>query len=200
MFDKVYLASGSPRRRELLSQIGVAFEVNPVDLDESEWVGESPEDYVRRLAIGKAAAGWDAIETAAKPLLPVIGADTSVILEGQILGKPTDREHGIQMLRSLSGNRHTVLSAVAMQFQHRVECLLSVTDVIFRQLPDALIERYWQTGEPADKAGAYGIQGFAAVFVARIEGSYSGVVGLPLLETSQLLERFDVSYWQTGPE
>ncbi|MDX1692131.1 MAG: nucleoside triphosphate pyrophosphatase [Ketobacteraceae bacterium] len=195
MFEKVYLASGSPRRRELLAQIGVPCEVYPVDLDESELFGESPEDYVRRLAIGKAAAGWDLTQEAGKPPLPVIGSDTSVVLDGQTLGKPEDKTHALSMLQSLSGTEHTVMSAVAMQFEGRVECQLSCTAVYFRPLPAELIERYWATGEPADKAGAYGIQGFGAAFVERIEGSYSGVVGLPLMETISLLERFGVTYW-----
>ena len=198
MFEKVYLASASPRRRELLAQIGVPCDIHPVDLDESELFGESPEEYVRRLAIGKAAAGWDLIGELGKPALPVMGSDTSVVFDGQTLGKPEDKAHAMSMLQCLSGNRHTVMSAVAIQFEDRVECQLSCTEVFFKPLSDELIERYWATGEPADKAGAYGIQGYGAAFVQRIEGSYSGVVGLPLTETIHLLERFDVGYWLTA--
>lgn len=195
MFDRVYLASASPRRRELLAQIGVRFDVHPVDLDESEIMGESPEEYVQRLAIGKAAAGWDLTQSLNNPPLPVIGSDTSVVFDGQILGKPENKAQGLAMLQALSGNTHTVMSAVAVQFEDRVECQLSCTKVEFKTLPPTLIERYWDTGEPLDKAGAYGIQGFAAAFVKRIEGSYSGVVGLPIMETVTLLDRFNVSYW-----
>ncbi|MCG8671877.1 MAG: Maf-like protein [Pseudomonadales bacterium] len=195
MFEQVYLASGSPRRRELLDQIGVRYDVYPVDLDESYIWGESADEYVRRLAIGKAAAGWDQIEELKKTPFPVIGSDTSVVLDGQTLGKPEDKEHAIEMLEALSGNTHTVMSAVAMQFEDRVECQLSCTEVFFNPISNEQISRYWDTGEPADKAGAYGIQGFGAAFVKRIEGSYSGVVGLPLIETIALLERFNVSYW-----
>lgn len=195
MFNKVYLASASPRRKELLAQIGVPCDTHPVDLDESSLPGESPEAYVRRLAIEKAAAGWNLIETLEKPLLPVIGSDTSVVFAGHTLGKPSDQADAVRTLQALSGQQHTVMSAVAMQFEDRVECQLSCTEVFFKPLSLALIERYWATGEPADKAGAYGIQGYGAAFVQRIEGSYSGVVGLPLAETISLLERFDVAYW-----
>ena len=197
MFDKVYLASGSPRRRELLAQIGVPCEVYPVDLDESALSGESPQDYVRRLAVAKAAAGWERVRELDKPPLPVMGSDTSVVFDGQILGKPESKAHGLAMLQSLSGQQHTVMSAVALQFEESVECQLSCTKVFFKSLSTDLIERYWHTGEPADKAGGYGIQGFGAAFVERIEGSYSGVVGLPLMETISLLEQFGVSYWHS---
>lgn len=199
MYNKIYLASASPRRKELLAQIGVPCEIHPVDLDESELFGESPEEYVRRLAVGKAAAGWDLTNEQGKPALPVLGSDTSVVFDGQTLGKPEDKEHALHMLQSLSGNRHTVMSAVALQFEDRVECQLSCTEVFFKKLSPTLLERYWESGEPADKAGAYGIQGFGAAFVQRIEGSYSGVVGLPLMETISLLERFEVGYWLTQP-
>ncbi|PIE41961.1 MAG: hypothetical protein CSA49_01055 [Gammaproteobacteria bacterium] len=195
MFDQVYLASASPRRRELLQQIGVKHKVYPVDLDESWNSGESPEEYVCRLAAAKAAAGWNLINAQHKTACPVMGADTSVVFDGHILGKPQGKQHALAMLRTLSGASHRVMSAVAMQFADRVECRLSCTDVVFRSLTEDLLERYWQSGEPADKAGAYGIQGFGAAFVKRIEGSYSGVVGLPLAETIALLEHFNVSYW-----
>ena len=195
MFTKVYLASASPRRKELLAQIGVPCDIHPVDLDESAIAGESPQAYVRRLAIAKAAAGWDLITALGQPPLPVIGSDTSVVFSGQTLGKPRNKADALNMLQALSGNQHTVMSAVAIQFEDRVECQLSCTEVFFKPLSLPLIERYWASGEPADKAGAYGIQGYGAAFVQRIDGSYSGVVGLPLAETISLLERFDVGYW-----
>ena len=196
MFAKIVLASGSPRRRELLTQIGVDFHVQPVDIDESELFGEAPDEYVRRLAVGKAAAGWDLSCEDAAEKFPVLGSDTTVVYDGQILGKPENREHAFAMLQSLSGATHTVMSAVAVQFEDRVECRLCSTEVRFRQVTQSQMERYWATGEPADKAGAYGIQGYGAIFVEHIHGSYSNVVGLPLMETAELLDRFDVSYWQ----
>ncbi|MCG8314135.1 MAG: Maf-like protein [Pseudomonadales bacterium] len=196
MYKKIVLASGSPRRRELLTQIGVFYEVQPVDIDESELFGEAPDEYVRRLAIGKAAAGWDLKCEDSPEKVPVLGSDTTVVFDDQTLGKPEDEAHALAMLQSLSASTHWVMSAVAMQFEDRVECRLCSTEVRFKQLTETQIKRYWATGEPADKAGAYGIQGFGAIFVEQIQGSYSNVVGLPLKETAELLDRFDVSYWQ----
>ena len=195
MFEQLYLASASPRRQELLSQIGVRYAVYPVDLDESEAFGESPQEYVSRLAIGKAAAGWDKTQSLNLTPLPVLGADTVVVFDGEIWGKPVNRDDGISKLLALSGNLHTVMTAIAVQFEHNVEYRLCCTDVVFKSIPRELAERYWETGEPLDKAGGYGIQGYGAIFVERIEGSYSGVVGLPLTEVAALLERFNVKYW-----
>ncbi len=189
--ETLALASQSPRRRELLSQIGVAYRVVSVDVPEFPVDGESPEDYVIRLAEEKARAG--ALECSH---VPVLGADTIVVHRGAILEKPKDRDDGLRMLRLLSGNRHQVYSAVSICFNGRQSTQLVVTDVDFRPLTDDEIQRYWDTGEPQDKAGCYAIQGLAAVFVENINGSYSGVVGLPLAETRALLAEFDVPWWQ----
>lgn len=193
----LYLASASPRRRELLSQIGVLFELLQVQVDETPKSQESPVEYVRRLAMSKAEAGWLQSEKAKG--LPVLGADTTVVCDGQILGKPADEQQALDMLQQLSGRRHQVLSAVALVQGAQVACAHVVTEVCFRRLKRAECIDYWRTGEPCDKAGGYGIQGRGAVFVERIEGSYSNVVGLPLMETAQLLEKFDVPIWQTHP-
>ncbi|MEJ2345729.1 MAG: Maf family protein [Gammaproteobacteria bacterium] len=187
---EIYLASTSPRRRQLLQQIGVCFQQLPIDVHEAVEPSESPEDYVRRVALDKARTGWDAPER--RHELPVLGADTEVVLDGQVLGKPRDRSHGLELLRRLAGRSHQVLSAVAVVRGARREVGLSVSTVQFRQLTDADCRRYWATGEPADKAGAYAIQGRGAVFVRHLEGSYSGVMGLPLYETAVLLGRFGV--------
>lgn len=190
---KLYLASTSPRRRELLLQIGVSFEALRVRVDESLRSGESPQTYVARLALAKAQAGWRQSALALK--LPVLGADTTVVCDGRIMGKPLDRADGLAMLRYLSGKAHQVWSAVAIVQADREDSRTVATEVYFRVLAEDEAEAYWQTGEPCDKAGAYGIQGYGSIFVARIEGSYSNVVGLPLMETAQLLAEFDVSVW-----
>ena len=180
------LASAAPRRRELLIQIGVRHRVLAVDLDESRRPGETVEDFVQRLALAldKALAGWQALPAVARG--PVLGADTLVVLDGEPLGKPVDREEALTMLARLSGRTHEVLTAVAL-VTPEPEVRLSRSQVTFR--PIAADERlaYWESGEPVDKAGAYGIQGLGAIFVARLEGSYSGVMGLPLFETAALL-------------
>ncbi|MCG5511536.1 Maf family protein [Ectothiorhodospira shaposhnikovii] len=179
------LASASPRRRELLDQIGVAWRAHPVDVEEIPRAGESPEDFALRMAVTKARAAHDAVPGH----LPVLGADTVVSIDGDILGKPRDREDALDMLGRLSGRTHTVLSAVALLHQGYCHQALSTTRVCFRDLSPDDRRAYWASGEPADKAGAYGIQGLGALFVAHIEGSYSGVVGLPLFETGELLRR-----------
>ncbi|WP_461481014.1 Maf family protein [Porticoccus sp.] len=190
--EQFILASASPRRRELLEQIGCRFRVAPVDLDETPLKGESPAAYVVRLAQQKASAGW---QRNGQRGLPVLGADTAVVLGERIFGKPTGRDDAVAMLQSLSGNTHRVLSAVAMT--DGAHCLhrLSETLVSFRPLEVGECLRYWDSGEPADKAGAYAIQGYGAVFVTAIRGSYSGVVGLPLVETCELLKAFGLSWW-----
>lgn len=176
------LASASPRRRELLDQIGVCHEVRPVDVDETPHPGEAPDDFARRMARAKALAGVRIADGR-----PVLGADTVVSIGGDILGKPRDREHALAMLDRLSGRTHTVYSAVALIQEGQVRDALSVTCVRFKALSAREREAYWASGEPVDKAGAYGIQGQGALFVEHIEGSYSGVVGLPLFETGALL-------------
>lgn len=180
---QLLLASGSPRRRELLEQIGVRFGVIAHGVDETPRPAEAPEDYVRRMAEEKAASGAALSEAES----PVLGADTAVIRDGAILGKPRDREHALSMLRSLSGRSHRVCSAVSLSVTGRPRTRLSVTTVRFRDLDERELQAYWRSGEPAGKAGAYAIQGIAALFVASIEGSYTGVVGLPLTETGELL-------------
>jgi|SRR5690606_33238199 len=193
MPDLVYLASQSPRRRELLTQIGIGHRVIAIDVDESRLAGEAPDTYVQRLAREKAAAGWRAVEASAMASLPVLGADTAVVLDQTILGKPADAADARAMLERLSGRMHEVLTAVALVGADGEAIELSRTKVWFRTLTVVEIERYWATAEPRDKAGAYGIQGLAAVFIERIEGSYSGVVGLPLFETAALLQRYGIA-------
>ena len=187
--QSIYLASRSPRRQELLAQIGVKFEVMEIDVDESVLDGESPRAYVDRLARAKAEAGWRRVERDNLPRAPVRGADTTVAVDGRILGKPADGLEAAEMLAALSGRLHEVLTAVAVKHDSRLESAVSVSEVRFKTLSKEEIARYIGTGECEDKAGAYGIQGHAARFVAELRGSFSGVVGLPLYETAQLLER-----------
>ena len=177
------LASQSPRRCELLAQLGVTFELIPVDVDESPHENEVPRAYVERLAVMKAQTGW----TVNGGALPVLGADTAVVLDELIMGKPVDKADGLAMLAQLSGRVHNVYTAVAMRSDDGLACRVNLSSVTFRELSDAECKNYWRTGEPADKAGAYAIQGLAAVFIDDIRGSYSGVMGLPLFETAELL-------------
>jgi septum formation protein len=183
--DFVYLASGSPRRRELLQQIGIAFRVMASAVDETALHGEAPLAYVHRLAAAKADAGWHDGREAADA--PVLAADTAVVLAGQILGKPRDRDDAEDMLRRLSGRTHEVLTAVALRAASGLDIRISRSAVTFRAIQAGEVSAYWDTGEPRDKAGAYAIQGRAAIFVADLRGSYSGVMGLPLFETAELL-------------
>ena len=185
MSPLVYLASLSPRRHELLLQIGVDHEVVGVDVDERRLPGEPPADYVVRLASAKAEAA--ARSGAVAHTLPVLGADTAVVVDGEVLGKPRDRAEALAMLARLSGRTHEVVTGVALATAAGLFTRVSLSRVGFRKLNDGEMARYWASGEPADKAGAYGIQGLGAVFVSRIEGSYSGVVGLPLFETAEML-------------
>jgi septum formation protein len=197
-YTQIYLASQSPRRREILKQIGVNFEVLllsssahlGISVDETTFKDESPTDYVQRICIAKARAGWEALIMHKLPPFPVLAADTTVTLEGHILGKPNNNQHAAEMLHLLSGRHHQVLTAVAMICNDQFETRLSVTDITFAKLDEERIQRYLATGEAHDKAGAYGIQGHAGAFVQRLEGSYSGVVGLPLFETVELLTQF----------
>lgn len=187
----LWLASTSPRRRELLQQIGAPFQVLPgVEVDETPVAGENPAVYVERLAVAKAQAGLQI-----KPQDVVLGADTTVVLANQVLGKPRDQADAEAILSRLSGQKHQVLTAVAVVSQtQQLHCCVT-TDVWFRPLSKQEIAAYWQTGEPQDKAGAYGIQGFGGVFVERIAGSYSAVVGLPVAETATLLQKFGLPIW-----
>lgn len=187
-FD-LYLASASPRRRELLDQIGVRHRRLVVEVPEEREAAERPEGYVARVALAKARAGT-ALLAAGDPH-PVLGADTEVVLDGEVLGKPRDRADGLAMLERLSGRSHRVLTAVAMVGRGGVEKgFVSTSSVTFRATTPRERQAYWASGEPADKAGGYAIQGRAAIFIERIEGSYSGVMGLPLFETARLLEEF----------
>ncbi len=186
---QLILASASPRRRELLDQIGVRYHVMSVDLDESVLPDESAETLVKRLAQEKAEAVWQKQLALSDKCLPVLGADTLGVLGSQFLVKPRNYEHAYQMLSAMSGNSHQILTAVAIRHQQGCEVCLNVNTVYFKALTDKEISEYWESGEPKDKAGAYAIQGYGAVFIKRIEGSYSGVMGLPLYETQELLTR-----------
>ena len=188
--DFVYLASGSPRRRELLQQIGVPFRVVGTAVDEGLLPGEAPAAYVTRLAAAKAEAGWERSRDATD--VPVLAADTAVVLDGKILGKPADRQDAEGMLRQLSGRTHEVLTAVALRTVSGLQSRISRSEVAFRELAAGEPQAYWETGEPSDKAGAYAIQGRAAIFIADLRGSYSGVMGLPLFETAELLHEAGV--------
>ncbi|TLP77937.1 septum formation inhibitor Maf [Pseudomonas nitroreducens] len=192
---QLYLASSSPRRRELLTQIGLPFHIVPASIDETPESGESARAYVERLARGKALAGLNFLAQRAD--VCVLGADTAVVLDGRILGKPVDRDDALAMLQALSGREHEVLTAVAVADRDRCEARVVSSRVAFREVSAEEAERYWETGEPQDKAGGYAIQGLAAVFVSRVEGSYSAVVGLPLCETSALLADFSIPSWQS---
>lgn len=186
------LASASPRRKALLEQIGVSCLSVPVDLDESVLPSELPETYVRRLALAKAQAGWHKQGQQGVAL----GSDTSVVINGDILGKPADEAEAVAMLQRLSGTTHQVMTAVAVVSAEQANSCVVTTDVSFKTLTLEECHRYWSTGEPHDKAGGYGIQGLGAVFVTAIRGSYSGVVGLPLAETAELLYKHGINVWQ----
>lgn len=191
----LYLASGSPRRRELLTQIGVPFTAISADIDETPLTHESPCDYVERLARSKAAAGHEAVVSDVP--FCVLGADTAVVLDGKILGKPVDEADACAMLKMLSGKEHEVLTAIALLDGERCESRVVRSAVRFRAIGADEAAAYWASGEPRDKAGGYGIQGLGAVFVAGLDGSYSAVVGLPLCETAELLGHFGIPCWQT---
>jgi len=190
----IYLASGSPRRRELLQQIGVPFRVIGADLDETALRGESPLAYVSRLAQAKAGLGWE--RSRASGHAPVLAADTAVVLEGGILGKPSGMKDAIAMLLRLSGRAHEVLTAVALRTVTGSEVKVSRSVVTFRSIDSSEARAYWETAEPSDKAGAYAIQGYAAIFISDLKGSYSGVMGLPLFETAELLKAAGVPCWR----
>lgn len=188
-----YLASASPRRRELLTQIGVQFKQAPVDIDETPQPGEGAKAYVERLALEKAQNALASLNDSEEAV--VLGSDTSVMINDEILTKPKDVADARRMLQRLSGNRHQVFTAVAVISQQRQQVISVATDVIFRTLSSAEIDAYIATKEPMDKAGSYGIQGKGAILVDHIHGSYSNVVGLPLTETAALLNDFNIEVW-----
>jgi nucleoside triphosphate pyrophosphatase len=196
---KIYLASKSPRRKELLRQAGIAFELLPLrmhplerrDVDETPLADEAAQDYVLRIARLKAEAAMRIMVTRRLAHRLVLAADTTVVLNGAILGKPEDARDAAAMLTRLSGQTHEVLTAIAVANTEKVESALSRSEVTFRKLDEAEIRQYVESGEPLDKAGAYAIQGGAAIFVAHLSGSYSGVMGLPLFETAQLIKEFE---------
>lgn len=189
----IYLASASPRRRDLLGQIGVPFEVVVPSIPENRLAGETPEDFVGRVAAAKADAVW--AEVARSRPAPVLAADTAVVVDREIFGKPADEADALAMLARLSGRSHRVLTAVALRWQAERDARVSVSEVRFRPTTAAEREAYCRTGEPWDKAGAYAIQGLGAVFVEHLQGSYSAVMGLPLNETAGLLARFGLPPW-----
>jgi septum formation protein len=181
----IRLASKSPRRQELLTQLQVEFSLVDIDVDETPYLNESPADYVQRLAIEKAQAGADKAGLA----LPILGADTIVVVDGRILGKPQDQREGIAMLTLLSQRSHQVMTSIAVVSDKGVVSDLIITDVTFREITESEKLAYWHSGEPCDKAGGYGIQGLGGKFIERINGSYYAVVGLPLMETERLLAK-----------
>ena len=199
---RIYLASRSSRRRELLKQIGVPFEVllfrehglRGRDLDEAPHESEAPEAYVERVARDKAEAGWLRVTQRSLPRFPVLAADTAVCLRDRIFGKPADRPIAIAMLKELSGREHRVLTAVVLKHESTLDVIVNENVVRFRELGDGEIQEYVATGEPYDKAGGYAIQGRAAAFIPEILGSYTGVMGLPLYETASLLRKFQARF------
>ena len=198
---KIYLASKSPRRRELLRQVGIDFDIlslrsdpaRAVDVSEEAFANEPALDYVARVAREKGAFGWNLLHLRRMPVRPVLSADTTVTIDGEILGKPADRNEAAAMLERLSGRTHQVLTSVALHYTDVFEQVTQVSNVRFAQLSAQTIRAYCATAEPYDKAGAYGIQGLAALFIEHIEGSHSGIMGLPVFETAQLLQKAGIT-------
>lgn len=199
--DRIWLASKSPRRQELLAQLGVAFDVlqppeqdaeNQDMVNESIHVGESAYDYVNRLAQEKATYAWQYLVRTGQPQRPILSADTTVVIDGRILGKPANRDEARIMMETLSGHTHQVLTGVAVKWQDKMVSAVQVSDVTFAPLDSKRIEAYITTDEPYDKAGGYGIQGLAGKFISRINGSYSSIMGLPLYETAELLREIGI--------
>jgi len=194
---RIYLASRSPRRQELLRQIGIDFDElrlreapgRDPDIVEGSRDGESAPDYVKRIARTKANVGWERMTERGLPAQPVLGADTEVVLDGHIFGKPADAPHALEMLDRLGGRTHLVLTAIALRWEREFVIMVSTSHVSMRELTAGEMARYVATGEPVGKAGAYAIQGRAAAFITSIDGSYSGVMGLPLAETAAALAR-----------
>jgi septum formation protein len=192
----IHLASSSPRRHEILTAMGLRFTAAGVDIDETRYEGEPVADMVVRLAIAKAAAARENLDQS----LPIIGADTAVVIGDQVLGKPGSQDEAVQMLASLSGRSHTVLTGVALDYAGVVRTTTSLTEVRFREISPDEAQSYWQSGEPLDKAGAYAVQGVAGIFVEELSGSYSGVVGLPVFETAALLADAGLEVLSRHPE
>jgi len=187
---QIYLASASPRRAELLTQMGVNFELLSVDIDETPAKQEDVDEYVGRLAYQKAVEGH---KKALDKTIPVLGADTAIDINGLILGKPRDYDDACRMMKLLSGKTHRVLTAVALVGEKIQQHVIQITYVTMRDISDHEIDQYWQSGEPIDKAGSYAIQGIAAKFISKIEGSYSGVMGLPIYETAKILAEYELN-------
>jgi septum formation protein len=199
--EKIYLASKSPRRRELLRQIGIEFEMLMLRdsggkdgaVSEAPYKNEMPEVYVTRIAKTKAEHGWNALFARKLPPRPVLAADTTVTIDGLILGKPANTEDAIATLKLLSGRTHQVLTSVAVMVNDKLDSILQKSEVTFSNIPDEILRAYCALPEPYDKAGSYAVQGYAAQFIEHIAGSYSGIMGLPLFETSQLLRKAGIS-------
>ena len=187
----LYLASASPRRRAILEQLGITHSVLPQDIDEERLPGEAPDDFVCRLAIAKAEAALASLNENAEGAC--LGSDTTVVCNGEIFEKPVDEADAMRILTALSGKTHQVITAVALATNESTHIRQSVSQVTFRELSEAEISTYWTSGEPADKAGAYGIQGLGAVFVSEIKGSYSSIMGLPVMETLLLLKEVGIT-------
>ena len=206
--SSIYLASRSPRRRELLAQFGIPFHLlmfrtradSSPELSEDVRPGEPPADYVLRVAREKAVSGWSRMLQRRLPPAPVLAADTTVALGGRIFGKPADRGDAEEILAALAGKRHEVLSAVALKYEEHLETALSASEVLFREISPQEVRDYVASGECDDKAGAYAIQGRAAMFVREIRGSHSGIVGLPLYETAQLLQALGPLHDRRNPD
>jgi septum formation protein len=190
--NQIYLASRSPQRRQLLKQIGVNFEMRPVSIDETMEKGETPADYVCRMARAKAELGWMRLIQRGLPLRPLLAAATVVVFRGKIIGKPDNLVHGRNILSALSGHTHKVLTAVTVIAKNKIQESLSATTIRFRDISQSEITNYLSGTESHDRAGSYAIQGRAAVFIIKISGSYSGILGLPIFETAQLLEKFNI--------
>ncbi len=188
---QIYLASASPRRKELLAQIGIKFECLTIDVPEEKKPHEAPQAYADRLALSKAQAGWESSERIEN--CPVLGADTIVVMDNIILEKPIDKDDGVRMLQLLSGNTHEVITSVAVMHGNHIKTACSISRVKFRKISAHEAAAYWETKEPTDKAGGYGIQGKAAAFVEHIAGSHSGIMGLPLFETANMLKEFGIN-------
>ena len=194
--NQIYVASHSPRRRQLLKQFRVNFDMRPVSIDETMEKGETPVDYVCRMARAKAEMGWGRLIQRRLPLRPLLAAATVVVLKGKVIGKPDNLVQGREMLSALSGQTHKVLTAVTVVAKNKIEESLSTTTIKFRDISQREITSYLNGSEWNDRAGSYEIQGKAAVFIIRISGSYSGALGLPIFETAQLLEKFNIKVFR----
>ncbi|MFG1497217.1 Maf family protein [Saccharospirillum sp. HFRX-1] len=197
---KLYLASQSPRRKQLLTDLGVAFEVLPIAVDESTTALESAEEYVARLGEAKARAGLEILAGKGESQVLTLGSDTTVVADQDILGKPRDYDDFADMMERLSGRSHRVFTSVAVASHDSVDIKVVESRVVFAELQPQAIRAYWDSGEPQDKAGGYSVQGLGAVFIKRIEGSYSAIVGLPLRETAQLLTSRGIKVWSGALE